>query len=377
MASSSTLSVPSHHQEVERGDWRLVLEARRNGVSWNALRTQTGLPALGVALVNGTADIVARLLEQGASPSDSKMFDGTIFSPLWRVIEQQDNQKLILLLDAGADPNACRVNNAGSFDDANIKQSTISKLPLSHVSEAAWLEGLETLLKYGARPNAPDPQTGRFAFEPWLECLERIAQPPNHQDPLTSRPDRASSARSLRSSSTQSARSPHPNNIANNNANKNSTIVSVLPLDDTLDDTMMDAARALVSLSRHGAYFDLQAVRGVDGFESFLPSSEVDANRRTQPIASPSLDTPSIMDDPKYTDEQNVITQSLTSQRQGGHGYQRLTTLSRFLACNEGFSALREVLAQLQPSSTETALFQRFAKGRKDRACHESDARRL
>ena len=136
---------PSHHLIVENADWGQIITARKDGVSWDQLRTRTGLPALGMAIYSGSALAVHTLLEMGAPIDSEPLVDKTIFSPLWSALEKRKPQIMDALLQAGADPD---------------EEHPDYGRPLGYTAERAMTEETLVLCRHGARPNtetSPSP----------------------------------------------------------------------------------------------------------------------------------------------------------------------------------------------------------------------------
>lgn len=100
-----TLAEPTHHMIVERGEWSAIIQARKDGVSWDNLRTRNGLSAVGMAIFERSALAVRMLLELGCPLEPEYILDGSSFSPLWSALDKRLPTIMDLLLQAGADPN--------------------------------------------------------------------------------------------------------------------------------------------------------------------------------------------------------------------------------------------------------------------------------
>lgn len=131
---------PRYAREVGTASWGAVLQARKNGVEWNELRTDSGLSALGRAVVDNEPLIVEHLLDLGAPPTPVMLFNGTWFSPLWASLEREDPKVLHLLLKYGANPNE------SNPDDSFLK-------PLHQASEMRQIEATLYLCYAGANPD--------------------------------------------------------------------------------------------------------------------------------------------------------------------------------------------------------------------------------
>jgi len=124
---------------VESSDWGKIIEARKSGVSWDELRTRTGFPALGMAIISGSALAVQTMLSSGAPIETEIMPNGDKFSPLWTAIEQGNPDMMDYLLQAGSDPNEV----SDEFGE-----------PLKYVSSKAMAEETVVLCRHGAKPNS-------------------------------------------------------------------------------------------------------------------------------------------------------------------------------------------------------------------------------
>lgn len=133
-------TLPAHFLPVERASWSEILELRKKGVPWDELRTRTGLSALGMAIFEGSALAVQMVLEMGAPISSEKLFDGSVFSPLWSALERKKPYIIDILLQAGADPN---------------EQHPYYGTPIAFAAEHVLLEETLILCKHGAIPNTP------------------------------------------------------------------------------------------------------------------------------------------------------------------------------------------------------------------------------
>jgi ankyrin repeat protein len=103
--------------------------------------------ALDVAVEEGTADEVKALIAKGAR-ANRRTNDGKGQTLVQRAVVRRSQEKLALLLQAGADPNA------GSDD----------MLPLTTAALTGQSDILELLLDKGANVNAANPETGRTAL---------------------------------------------------------------------------------------------------------------------------------------------------------------------------------------------------------------------
>ena len=139
--------VPSYHSFVDQANWGEILKARKHGASWLELRTTHGLSALGRAVVDNNAVMVKELLSLGAPPGMNRLTQGERFSPLWASLERNQTDILALLLEAGASPNEAHPHD----DDLS---------PLQYASRMLQGEQVVLLCKAGAEPNgqalAPD-----------------------------------------------------------------------------------------------------------------------------------------------------------------------------------------------------------------------------
>lgn len=136
---------PSHYLIVETSDWSKITQARKQGVSWDNLRTRNGLSALGMAIVEGSALATQTLLEMGAPIQSETLYNGDFFSPLWFALERNKPAILDVLLQAGSNPN---------------ERHPEYGLPLSYAAENHLLEETKILCKHGSTPNtetAPSP----------------------------------------------------------------------------------------------------------------------------------------------------------------------------------------------------------------------------
>jgi len=136
---------PTHHLLVEQADWSGILQARKEGVPWDELRTRTGLSALGMTIYNGSALAAQTLLEIGAPTSPEYLFDGSFFSPIWATLEKHRPEILDLLLQAGANPN---------------EEHPEHGLPIAFAAQHSLLDETLVLSRHGSIPNtenAPSP----------------------------------------------------------------------------------------------------------------------------------------------------------------------------------------------------------------------------
>lgn len=164
------IELPQHHDLVDRLDWTGILRARSQGVPWEQLRSQTGLTALGQALVQDRTDMTQRLLNLEAPTHTTRLFDGTAFSPLWATLQRRQADNLNLLLQAGADPNEPEPENGQS--------------PLLYACHIGWAEGTLLLVRAGVSPNARRPGNDEtdpdFSEDPparlWLRWLAHHPQ---------------------------------------------------------------------------------------------------------------------------------------------------------------------------------------------------------
>ena len=148
-----TLSDPTHHMIIERAEWSSIIQARKNGVSWDDLRTRNGLSAVGMAIFERSALAVRMMLELGCPLDTENLLDGSPFSPLWSALDKRLPAVMDLLLQAGADPNESH-------------PSLIS--PIYHASQQGWKEESLVLCKHGCIPNTEtDPSPLRM----WIEHL--------------------------------------------------------------------------------------------------------------------------------------------------------------------------------------------------------------
>lgn len=153
MKREHSLPSPSHHMIVERADWSAILQARREGVSWNNLRTRYGMSAVGMAIFEESAVAVRMLLELGCPLDSEKLLDGSVFSPLWSALEKGLPTIMDLLLQAGADPNEAHPDYIS---------------PVYYASKKGLLEETLVLCKHGCVPNVdltPSP------LKMWIDHL--------------------------------------------------------------------------------------------------------------------------------------------------------------------------------------------------------------
>jgi len=161
-------SLPILQRAVERADWTVVLEARRQGTPWEQLRTRAGLTALGRALLLDSADIVEQMLVLGASTERIVLKNGTELSPLGIAMTQENPELVHLLLDAGVDPN--------EPDPADA----LATPPLIKAAVRGWTQAVGQLLRCGANPNARDAN-GQTA---WVHLVSGLDQPDVEGAPL-------------------------------------------------------------------------------------------------------------------------------------------------------------------------------------------------
>ena len=133
---------PTHHLLVEQADWSGIIQARKEGVPWDEIRTRTGLSALGMTIYNGSALAAQTLLEIGAPTSSEYLFDGSFFSPLWATLEKGRSEILDILLQAGASPN---------------EEHPEHGLPIAYAAQNALLQETLVLSKHGSIPNTENP----------------------------------------------------------------------------------------------------------------------------------------------------------------------------------------------------------------------------
>lgn len=137
MAQSVT---PLYARAVGTASWAEVIQARKDGTPWHELRTNTGLSALGRAVVDNDFLIVEQLLNLGAPTHPIQLFNETWFSPLWESLEREDPNVLHILLKAGANPN-----------EPNSENSLLK--PLHKASEMGQIQATLFLCEAGADPN--------------------------------------------------------------------------------------------------------------------------------------------------------------------------------------------------------------------------------
>lgn len=148
-----TLVDPTHHMIVERGEWSSIIQARKEGVSWDNLRTRNGLSAVGMAIFERSAVAVRMLLELGCPMETENLLDGSIYSPLWAAMDKRLPAVMDLLLQAGADPN-------------EKHPQWIS--PIYYASQHGWREESLVLCTHGCIPNvAAEPSPLRM----WVQHL--------------------------------------------------------------------------------------------------------------------------------------------------------------------------------------------------------------
>lgn len=163
MQTSSPPGLPKAYALVEAGNWVGVMDARRQGMPWQELKTRTGFSALGRAIVDVAAPIVERLLNLGASPHPFRLNDGTVFSPLWTAMERRQDATVQHLLDAGADPNEAPPHPESSAPD-------LLTLAALHGS----LFCTQHLLARGAQPNGHHHHWGA-PLHHWLTHARQAA----------------------------------------------------------------------------------------------------------------------------------------------------------------------------------------------------------
>lgn len=145
MNKSRARRVPSHHLMVETADWSAIIQARKQGVEWDQLRTRNGLSALGMAIFENSPLAVRTLLEMGCPLESEALRDGTVFSPLWSALEKRQPAIVDLLLQAGADPN---------------EPNAAYGMPIYYAAEHAMEQETIILCRHGCIPNtdvAPSP----------------------------------------------------------------------------------------------------------------------------------------------------------------------------------------------------------------------------
>lgn len=135
----SATSTPQHHLVVESANWSEVLRVRQQGAAWDSLRTRTGLPALGVAILSDSPMAVQTLLENGAPVDPQMLFSGQTWSAVWAALTQENADILDLVLRAGASPDEPHPITGMS--------------PIDAVAEAGHAAATIVLCNRGARPN--------------------------------------------------------------------------------------------------------------------------------------------------------------------------------------------------------------------------------
>lgn len=152
-------SAPKFHRLVETLDWSGVLNAVQSGIDLDDLRTRSGLSAMAAAIIDGVPMMVEHLLAAGASPHAFRLFNGTLFSPLWAAITRKQESIVRRLLDAGADPN----------EEAN------GQFPIVYAAQAGQIITTRALCQAGVNPD-PDPQLS--ALHLWVPQM--VEQDPEH-----------------------------------------------------------------------------------------------------------------------------------------------------------------------------------------------------
>lgn len=135
----SSTSTPQHHLVVESANWSEVIRVRHQGAAWDSLRTRTGLPALGVAILSDSPMAVQTLLENGAPVEPQLLFSGDVWSAVWAAITQENADILNLVLQAGASPDE--------------PHPITGMAPIDAVAESAQAAATIVLCNHGARPN--------------------------------------------------------------------------------------------------------------------------------------------------------------------------------------------------------------------------------
>ncbi len=90
---------------IEQQEFFELIELRKKGSPWYALKNKFGLTVLNKAVISGNSSVVKTLLEMGAVPIKNELIDGTTFFPLHYSIMAKNNKTTELLLSAGCSPN--------------------------------------------------------------------------------------------------------------------------------------------------------------------------------------------------------------------------------------------------------------------------------
>lgn len=143
---------PRYAREVGTASWSAVFKARKNGADWDELKTDTGLSALGRAVVDNEYLIVEELLKLGAPPIPVQLFNQNWFSPLWASLEREESQILYLLLKYNANPN-----------ESHLEQDELK--PLHYASSTRQIESTLFLCQFGAQVDGLDNPNSIPSFE--------------------------------------------------------------------------------------------------------------------------------------------------------------------------------------------------------------------
>lgn len=173
--------IPENYMIVEQSNWSKILQARKNGHTWDSLRTRDGLSCIGKAIYDSNFIALNFMLEAGCPIGSEILFNEKIFSPLWECVYRNEFKLLDLLLKAGADPDEL---------ENNLKIT-----PIYYSSEKSLYETSLVLCNHGCKPNIeidPNPlkmwiqnlmptknDLGKYSFEKSdiiLKLLERGAR---------------------------------------------------------------------------------------------------------------------------------------------------------------------------------------------------------
>lgn len=99
--------LPLYHELVEKADWTYIFHylITQKNIKWDDFRTKEGMPLIARASLDPNVMVINNLIQLGANPNSSFLFNKQKISPLWNSIERNYHDNVKILIQHNADIN--------------------------------------------------------------------------------------------------------------------------------------------------------------------------------------------------------------------------------------------------------------------------------